>query len=134
MDDFPRWVAGEPIRAELSQKMAQAMDYTQINPYRVKGDLMTESAGVPLSVLEGMADDAQVHESIAKSIMSEMLARIDTPTLRTEINRRTAREHPQPRKLEPCAGCGAMLGARERRLPCPKCGGRNPRTPRGIHD
>ena len=34
---------------------------------------MTESAGVPLSVLKGLADDAQVHASIAKSIMSEML-------------------------------------------------------------
>jgi len=32
-----------------------------------------EPAGIPLSVLKGLADDAQVHASIAKSIMSEML-------------------------------------------------------------
>jgi len=50
-----------------------------------------------------------------------------TAAIRAECNRRTAKEHPQPRKLEPCAGCGAMLGARERRKACPKCGARNPR-------
>ena len=63
------------------------------------------------------------------------IARICTPPLelmptaviRAEVNRRTAKEHPQPRKLEPCAGCGTMLGARERRKACPKCGARNPR-------
>jgi predicted RNA-binding Zn-ribbon protein involved in translation (DUF1610 family) len=86
-----------------------------------------EITGVPLSVLLAMSEDAPVHASVAKALVSEMLARVDTPTLRTEVNRRTSKEHPQPRKLEPCAGCGAMLGARERRKACPKCGERNPR-------
>ena len=55
------------------------------------------------------------------------LTQIDTPTLRAEVNRRTAKEHPQAKVMRPCVGCGAMLGARERRKPCPKCGARNPR-------
>jgi rubrerythrin len=59
---------------------------------------------------------------------------IPTAVIRSEVNRRTARESPKHKTLRPCAGCGAMLGARERRKPCPKCGARNPRTPRGIHD
>ena len=52
---------------------------------------------------------------------------IPTAVIRCEVNRRTTKEHPKPRKLEPCVCCGTMLGVRERRLPCPKCGGRNPR-------
>ena len=55
------------------------------------------------------------------------LEMMPTAVIRAECNRRTAKEHPQPRKLEPCAGCGTMLGARERRKACPKCGARNPR-------
>ena len=50
---------------------------------------------------------------------------IPTAVIRSEVNRRLAAKHPKPRKLEPCAGCGAMLGARERRKACPKCGARN---------
>lgn len=82
-----------------------------------------EPAGVPLSVLKETAQDAQFRAEIWRA----QLEPIPTPVIRAEVNRRTAKEHPQPRKLEPCAGCGAMLGARERRLPCPNCGKRNPR-------
>ena len=52
---------------------------------------------------------------------------IPTAVIRAEVNRRTARETPKPKTKRPCVGCGAMLGARERRLPCPQCGKRNPR-------
>ena len=50
---------------------------------------------------------------------------IPTAVIRAEVNRRTARESPKPKTMRPCASCGAMLGARERRLPCPQCGARN---------
>ena len=82
-----------------------------------------ESTGVPLSVLKEAAQDAQLRAEIWRA----QLAPMPTPVIRAEVNRRTAREHPQPRKLEPCVGCGAMLGARERRLPCVNCGKKNPR-------
>lgn len=72
-----------------------------------------ETAGVPLSVL--------------KELWRAQLEPMPTPVIRAEVNRRTSKEHPQPRKLEPCAGCGAMLGARERRKACPNCGARSPR-------
>jgi hypothetical protein len=52
---------------------------------------------------------------------------IPTAVIRSEVNKRTARESPKHKSLRPCAGCGVMLGARERRLPCPFCGKRNPR-------
>jgi len=59
---------------------------------------------------------------------------IPTAVIRSEVNKRTARESPKHKTLRPCAHCGAMLGARERRKACPKCGARNSRTPKGIHD
>ena len=74
-------------------------------------------------MLKEAAQDAQLRAEIWRAQLKPM----PTPVIRAEVNRRTAKEHPQPRKLEPCAGCGAMLAARERRLPCPKCGKRNPR-------
>jgi hypothetical protein len=86
-------------------------------------DRMTETAGIPLSVLKEAAQDAQLRAEIWRAQLKPM----PTPVIRAEVNRRTAAEHPQPRKLEPCAGCGAMLGARERRKACPKCKKRNPR-------
>jgi hypothetical protein len=82
-----------------------------------------EPAGVPLSALKEAAQDAQLRAEIWRAQLEPM----PTPVIRAECNRRTAKEHPQPRKLEPCAGCGAMLGARERRKTCPQCGKRNPR-------
>jgi hypothetical protein len=50
-----------------------------------------------------------------------------TAVIRSEVNRRTAAESPKHKILRACVGCGAMLGARERRKACPKCGARNPR-------
>ena len=52
---------------------------------------------------------------------------IPTAVIRAEVNKRLAAESPKHKTLRPCAGCGAMLGARERRKACPKCGKRNPR-------
>jgi hypothetical protein len=48
-----------------------------------------------------------------------------TAQIRAEVNKRVGREHPKPKRLKPCAKCGQLLGARERRLPCPGCGARN---------
>ena len=52
---------------------------------------------------------------------------IPTAVIRSEVNRRTAAESPKHKILRACTGCGAMLGARERRKPCLKCGARNTR-------
>jgi hypothetical protein len=60
---------------------------------------------------------------------AEPLSLVDTPTLRAEINRRLAHKHPKHKALRACQHCGTMLGARERRVPCKSCGGRNPRKP-----
>lgn len=59
--------------------------------------------------------------------MTRDLSRIPTAELRAEINRRLARQSPKPKTLKPCQACGKLLGARERRQPCPACGARNPR-------
>ena len=56
---------------------------------------------------------------------------IPTAVIRCEVNRRTAAESPKHKTLRPCAGCGFMLGARERRKACPKCGSRQPRELKG---
>jgi hypothetical protein len=82
-----------------------------------------ETAGVPLSVLKEAAQDAQLRAEIWRAQLKPM----PMPVIRAEVNRRLSAEHPQPRKLEPCVGCGVMLGARERRKACPNCGARNPR-------
>ena len=66
--------------------------------------------------------------------LSPPLELMPTAVIRAEVNRRTARESPKPKIKRPCVGCGVMLGARERRLPCLQCGARNPRTPKGNHD
>jgi predicted RNA-binding Zn-ribbon protein involved in translation (DUF1610 family) len=86
-------------------------------------DRMTDLAGVTLSVLKEAAQDAQVRAEIWRAQLEPM----PTPVIRAEVNRRTAAESPKHKSLRACVGCGAMLGARERRLPCPKCGARNPR-------
>ena len=65
-----------------------------------------------------MADDAT---------WRAQLREMPTPVIRAEINKRTAQARPDQRKLKPCAGCGTMLGARERRKACPMCGRRNTR-------
>ena len=52
---------------------------------------------------------------------------IPTAVIRAEVNKRLAAESPKHKILRACVGCGAMLGARERRKACPKCKNRNPR-------
>ena len=52
---------------------------------------------------------------------------IPTAVIRAEVNRRLAAESPKHKILRACTGCGAMMGARERRKACPKCGARSPR-------
>ena len=42
-----------------------------------------------------------------------------------ECARRTSANAGRPASLKPCHQCGEMLGARERRAACPKCGARN---------
>lgn len=44
--------------------------------------------------------------------------------LQAVVNRRLPKK---PKDLYPCVGCKKLLGARERRKPCPQCGARNPR-------
>lgn len=41
--------------------------------------------------------------------------------------RRVAEGRSKPKDLAPCLNCGRLLGARERRKPCPECQARNPR-------
>jgi hypothetical protein len=52
---------------------------------------------------------------------------LPTAQIRAEVNRRTAHDHPKPKRKKGCVGCGLLLGARERRTACPMCGARNPR-------
>ncbi len=56
--------------------------------------------------------------------LSPPLELMPTALIRAEVNRRLPHK---PKTLRPCAYCGAMLGTRERRLPCSNCGKRNPR-------
>ena len=56
-----------------------------------------------------------------------LLDALGTEILRAELNRRLAKSSPKPKNLAPCVECRAPLSARERRIPCPHCGARNPR-------
>jgi hypothetical protein len=67
------------------------------------------------------------HDIANEDTWRAQLTLMPTPVIRAEVNRRTAAESPKRKSLRACVGCGAMLGARERRLPCPKCKARNPR-------
>jgi len=51
------------------------------------------------------------------------LASIPDPEFYSEAGRRRgSRSHPKKKKLEPCPGCGVLLGTAERRGACPSCG------------
>ena len=53
------------------------------------------------------------------------LTSVPDDKLYSEVGRRRSLKAPQPKKkLRPCKHCGILLGARERRLPCPDCGKR----------
>ena len=53
------------------------------------------------------------------------LSQVPDREIRAEFIRRVRPPAERLKKLAPCKGCGAMLGARERRKPCPSCGTRN---------
>ena len=53
------------------------------------------------------------------------LSQVPDRDIRAEFIRRIRPPTGANKKLAPCTGCGEMLGAHERRKPCPKCGTRN---------
>ena len=59
------------------------------------------------------------------------LATIPDPEWNSENGRRQRLKAPAAThiKLKPCAKCGTMLNATERRKPCTNCGYVHPRTP-----
>ena len=85
----------------------------------------TEAAVIAADILRITDEIASVPAMLA--ISTADLARVSTPLLQTELNRRIAAKTPKPKSLAPCVGCQAPLSARERRKPCPHCGARNPR-------
>lgn len=58
---------------------------------------------------------------------SPPLELMPTAIIRAEVKRRVVHGRKKPKNERPCVGCGALLGARERRTACPMCGARNPR-------
>jgi rubrerythrin len=55
------------------------------------------------------------------------LSTIPDDVWRTEYARRIKPPAPRARIEMPCVQCGALLSARERRKPCPRCSARQPR-------
>lgn len=64
------------------------------------------------------------------TINPDLAARLDDLELREVMGyvtkRRVAEGKCKRKKLAACIGCSLLLGGRERRKPCPKCGVVNP--------